>query len=69
MNPPLTAGFGMRFLEPRATCALCGRECDADGAPVCQLDPTVEVSAEGLQTLAAVTPGEQLVVCKDCASK
>jgi hypothetical protein len=71
MNPPpLTANFGARFLNPKATCAVCGRECDRDGAPVvAELDPTVEVSAEGLSLLADITPGEQLVICRECAGK
>lgn len=69
MMNPLTAGLGARFLPGRSVCAVCGRECDADGAPVCELDPEVEVSAEGLQLLADVTGGERLVVCRECAVK
>lgn len=67
MTPPLTANFGARFFAPRSTCAICGREVDDDGAPVvAELDPSVEVSAEGLHMLADVTPGESLVICREC---
>ena len=66
MNP-LTANFGARFFPRRSTCAICGRECDRDGAEtVAELDPSVEVSSEGLQLLADVTPGEALVICREC---
>ena len=66
MNP-LTAGIDLRFLNPRRTCAVCGREVDGDGAAVlAELDPVVESAAEGLNLLVDVTPGEALVVCKDC---
>lgn len=67
MNPPLTASMGARFFAPRSTCAVCGREVDDDGAPViAELDPKVESSASGLELLVEVTPGEALVICKDC---
>lgn len=70
MNPPLTANLGARFFNPRSTCAVCGREVDRDGAPVvAELDPKVEVSGEGLELLANVTPGETLVICRECAGK
>lgn len=66
MNP-LTAGMGARFFAPRRICAVCGRECDADGSPVvAELDPEVSASGEGLSLLVDVEPGEQLVVCEDC---
>jgi hypothetical protein len=69
MNP-LTGSLGVRFFAPRATCAVCGREVDADGAAVVvTADPHVEASTDGLQLLAEVTPGESLVVCKDCATE
>jgi hypothetical protein len=69
MNP-LSADMGLRFLSPRSTCAVCGREVSGDGAPViAELDPTVESSAEGLHMLVDVTPGETLVVCAECAAK
>ena len=71
MNPPpLTGDMGMRFLPSRATCAICGRECDADGAEtVVELDATVEASSEGLHMLADVTGGEALVICEECRAK
>lgn len=70
MNPPLTAHFGARFFNPRSTCAVCGREVDADGAPVvAQLDPEVESSASGLDMVVDVTLGESLVICRECAAK
>lgn len=68
MNP-LTANLGARFFNPRSTCAVCGRECGDDGETVAQLDPKVESSAEGLSLLVDVTPGERLVVCRECAAK
>lgn len=69
MNP-LTASMGARFFAPRSTCAVCGREVDDDGAPViAELDPSVEVSAEGLELLADVTPGERIVICRECRAK
>jgi hypothetical protein len=61
--------MGMRFLPGRRICAVCGRECGPDGATAAELDPTVEVSAEGLELVAAVTSGEALVICKDCAAR
>jgi hypothetical protein len=70
MNPPLTAGMGARFLPPHSTCAVCGREVDADGAArIAELDPVVEASSEGLHMLIDVTPGEALVICSDCQAK
>lgn len=69
MNP-LTASMGARFFAPRSTCAVCGREVDDDGAPVvAKLDPAVESSASGLEMLVEVTPGESLVICRECAAK
>ena len=65
---PLTANLGARFFNPRSTCAVCGREID-DGEVIAQLDPKVESSAEGLSLLVDVTPGERLVVCRECAAK
>lgn len=65
---PLTANLGARFLSPRSTCAVCGREID-DGALIAQLDPKVESSSEGLELLVDVTPGERLVICRECAAK
>jgi hypothetical protein len=60
----------LRFLSPRSTCAICGRECDADGAPVvAELDPEVATSLDGTHMLVDVTLGEQLVICEDCAAK
>lgn len=57
----------LRFLSPRSTCAICGRECDADGAPViAELDPQVDARVQGLHLRADVTPGERLVVCREC---
>lgn len=70
MTPPLTASMGARFFAPRSTCAVCGRECDPDGAPVvAELDPKIEASADGLHMLVDVTPGERLVICRECAAK
>ena len=69
MTPPLTATFGARFFNPRSTCAVCGRECGDDGEVIAQLDPKVESSAEGLSLLVDVTPGERLVICRECAAK
>jgi hypothetical protein len=67
MNPPLTGDLGARFLPGRSTCALCGREVSDDGAPViCELDAGVESAANGLHLLADVTPGERLVICREC---
>jgi hypothetical protein len=69
MNP-MSASFGARFLSPRSTCAICGREVGDDGAAViAELDPTVETSASGLDLLADVTGGETLVICRECAGK
>lgn len=67
MNP-LDGTLGMRFLSPRSTCALCGREVDPDGAAViAELDePHVEPSADGLHMLVDVTAGESLVICREC---
>lgn len=66
---PLTANLGARFFNPRSTCAVCGREVGDDGEPVAQLDPEVKSSAEGLSLLVDVTPGEWLVICRECAAK
>lgn len=62
--------MGARFFAPRSTCAVCGREVDDAGAPVAaKLDPTADASASGLEMLVEVTPGEKLVVCRECAAK
>jgi hypothetical protein len=68
---PLDADLGLRFLPPRSTCAVCGREVDPDGAAqVADLDePHVESAVEGLQMLVDVTPGERLVICRECQAK
>ena len=59
--------MGARFFAPRSTCAVCGREVDDDGAlVVAELDPEATSSASGLEMLVEVTPGEALVVCRDC---
>ena len=68
MNP-LTANLGARFFNPRSTCAVCGRECGDDGEAVAQIDPEVESSAEGLDLLTEVTPGERLVICWECRAR
>ena len=53
-----------------STCAVCGREVGDDGAPViAELDATVDSSSAGLHMLVDVTPGEKLVVCRECAAK
>lgn len=67
MNP-LTAGMGMRFLQPPSICAICGREVDADEATLIASsdEPRVESATNGLDTLIDVTLGESLVICKDC---
>lgn len=60
----------LRFLSPRSTCAICGRECDPDGAlVVAELDPKVSSSIDGTAMLVDVTLGEQLVVCEDCRAE
>jgi hypothetical protein len=70
MTPPLTASMGARFFAPRSTCAVCGREVGDDGAPViAELDPEITSSASGLSLLVDVTPGERLVICRECAAK
>ena len=66
--PPLDASFGLRFLNPRATCAVCGREVDPGGCPIVAAtkEPEVEVSVALLGALASVVPGELLVICREC---
>jgi hypothetical protein len=69
MNP-LTGSIGARFLSPRSTCALCGRDVDDDGVAVlAEMDATVAAASVGLELLADVTPGERLVICRECAAR
>ena len=58
----------VRFLNPPATCALCGRRVDPDGAPVIAAtdEPHVASSISGAHMLIDVTLGESLVICREC---
>jgi len=67
MNP-LSADLGLRFLAPRATCAVCGKYVDPDQATVIAVtdEPDVRSAVAGLHLLVDVSIGESLVICADC---
>lgn len=60
----------LRFLSPRSTCALCGRDCDFDGAVVLEESEEFEVDVSQHRTHlhCDVTPGSCVVICKECAA-
>ena len=64
----ITGTISARFLNPKATCAVCGREVDPEGTtPLAECpDISVQSSAYGREMLLDVTPGELLVICKEC---
>lgn len=63
--------LSLRFLNPRATCLLCGREVDPEGAIVIEKTGggSMESSCHGTDLHADYMPGELLVICARCEGK